>query len=527
MGEERDFCVFLHKKTKAMRNISIILTAALFLLAVAGCNQQKGDYEYDINYLPVQLTGSAKWSILDVNTGEVVARDAFIHAPSPIVADMFYVVNDSGSYNYYNVKNPGQPVNDRPLGSATIFSEEGVALASHPGEPLSLIGKDGAVIKQLPRDIQQTSAVLRGMACYMNDKNQWGYLDSRGDIVLEARYASVNPFAPNGLAVVIDPQNQSDTASNFTVIDKQGKERFTASAQQYRPVQPLYVSGVLPVLNKDDSIVCLDGYGKEVGNPNDDHQAVDKAGWADYKRTTCGRYIVRDNKGKAGLVDCNNQSLITPKWDDLIEIKPSRYIALTDSVGQLVDEKGNAVGSARFSRVQGSAETPYAGRGFVDVNVVAGNIMILFDDQQAAGARPGMTLMDMNKLVGYDPKQYAGGNAIAVPSGPLMIEYVFDRDIATVPGDTTLASFNYDARVTMVAISANLQYTAPGTEEQITQIMSQSMGRAGFVLDHGNIFTSDNGTAVSPGYSGGVLQLLYFMHKGDAVAQPQNKRSSK
>ena len=75
----------------------IYLSALLLcLLLITSCDDS-GEYPYRMSYLPVQLEGSAKWSILDVNSGEVVIRDRFDRSPSTVVNGMFYYVNDDGT----------------------------------------------------------------------------------------------------------------------------------------------------------------------------------------------------------------------------------------------------------------------------------------------------------------------------------------------------------------------------------------------------------------------------------------------
>ena len=124
--------------------ISRIALAAVAALLLTACGGNETTYQYRTDYLPVQLVGSEKWSILDVNTGEVVAKDAFDSAPSPIVAGMFYVRNSDGSYDYYDVSAPTTPVASH-FGSVSAFSDDGVAVCSKVGGPLLVIDRKGQV----------------------------------------------------------------------------------------------------------------------------------------------------------------------------------------------------------------------------------------------------------------------------------------------------------------------------------------------------------------------------------------------
>ena len=57
-----------------MRLFSRITFAAVVALLITACGGNDTTYQYKTQYLPVQLVGSEKWSILDVNSGEVVAH---------------------------------------------------------------------------------------------------------------------------------------------------------------------------------------------------------------------------------------------------------------------------------------------------------------------------------------------------------------------------------------------------------------------------------------------------------------------
>ena len=186
-----------------MKFLSRIALAAVVALLMTACSGSDTTYQYKTQYLPVQLVGSEKWSILDVNSGEVIARDAFVKAPSPIVDGMFYVMNDDGSYDYYDVSAPTTPVAGH-FGSVTSFSDDGVAVCSRVGGSLCVIDRKGQVIKELPKEVSQCSMFSRGMATFQNDNGSWGYINTSGDTIVPANYSSANLFLYNDYALVVD-----------------------------------------------------------------------------------------------------------------------------------------------------------------------------------------------------------------------------------------------------------------------------------------------------------------------------------
>lgn len=504
-----------------MKFLSRIALAAVVALLMTACSGSDTTYQYKTQYLPVQLVGSEKWSILDVNSGEVIARDAFVKAPSPIVDGMFYVMNDDGSYDYYDVSAPTTPVAGH-FGSVTSFSDDGVAVCSRVGGSLCVIDRKGQVIKELPKEVSQCSMFSRGMATFQNDNGSWGYINTSGDTIVPANYSSANLFLYNDYALVVDESQPNDSTLSFTVINKTGKVMFTASSAEYQPVQPYYINGVLPVV-KGDSLVCLDPEGHEVANPIDDSETIEKSGYDNYSRTPSGDYIVIKGK-KTGMVDKNNKVLIPIEYDNLIDINGERLIAVNGDTYHIVGRDGKAVGTAKFSNAHVSEDNPFATRGFIDANLAAASLMMLFDETSAGGANANTTLMDMNGMLGPDARMYVGSNTLVMPQGPYIIQYAFDKDVASANADSTAASFNYDAKVNRVIISLNVNHCPANTEPAIVNMVESRLGTKGFVFARDGIFCSDYLTALTMGYDKGVMSLIYYMHFNESVPQVKNKR---
>lgn len=506
-----------------MKILSRITLAAVAAVLMTACGGHESTYQYKTQYLPIQLVGTEKWSILDVNSGELVVKDAFDNAPSPVVDGMFYVKNSEGSYDYYDISAPTQPVSGH-YGSVTSFSDDGVAVCSRVGGSLCVIDRQGNVVKELPKDVSQCSMFARGMAAFQNDNGTWGYINTSGDTIVPAQFQTANLFLYNDYAMVIDGNQPADSAVNFSVIDKAGKVMFSSSSTDYQPIQPYYINGVLPAM-KGDSIVCLDPNGKEVDNPvAASNEKVQKGGYDDYSRTPSGDFIVYKGK-KAGMVDASGSILIPIEHDNLIDVNGERLIAVDNDVFHIIDRNGKAVGDVKFSNAHVSEDNPFATRGFIDTDLAAASMMMMFDETSCCGADASTTLMDMNGIVGTDARAYAGSNTLILPQGPYIIHYVFDREVATASADSTSAEFNYDARVKCVIMSLNVKHCPSNTEPTIVNKVENRLGTKGFVLARDGIFCSDYLTALTMGYDQGVIQAMYYMHFNESVPQPKNKRN--
>lgn len=504
-----------------MRTIYRLFCIMCLMTALVSC-QQSSHYPFDTEYLPVQLVGSQKWSILNVRTGELMAKDAYTNTPSAVVQGMYYVMNDDGTYCYYHVENPKQPINKEKYGSVTAFSSNGFAIASRRGGKLEVINKQGETVKQLPTELTQCTMFCNGMAAFKNDMGLWGYINECGDTVISAQYLQANAFMHSDLAVVINASQANDSLVNFSVIDKTGNVMYSASTQDYQMIQPYYVSGVLPVV-KGDTIVCLDQHGKEVPNPNGSHDAVDQAHYDDYSRTAANLFLVVKDK-KMGLVDHNNKTLISPQFDRLVDISSDRYIAINDTVCHLVDLQGKAVGNVKFSHAHGGLENEVAVRGFIDTDMAVASMLMLFGPDYCCGVRRGTTLMDMNSLMDTSPAPYVGLKHLNMQQGPFIIQYIFNNEVASIRPEDNSPTFNLDAQVKRVIIAMNLMHTSTDTEAIITGKTKSALGMRGFVLEGNEVFTSEAGSAVTMGYNHGIFNLSYFLNRNDIEALPQHPR---
>ncbi len=497
-----------------MKKITKILISALVVMCVVSCNNKRGEFALQVKYLPVKLVNSQKWSIVDLTTGEIVAKDTFATQPSAIVADLFYVANDDGTYSYYSVRDLSKPVGDKRWGSVTVFSEDGYAVASERGGALCVINNKCEVVKQLPRDVVACSMFSNGRAIFRTEQELVGYIDVKGDTVIPAQFTAANAFLHGDVALVT--RNVGDSAFDITAIDTRGKELFSVSSLEYGILTPYFSLGAL-ALQHADSVVFLDRNGKETVNPDKNYAQIAKKGYAQVITSPSMTYIVTDKKGKQGVVDAQGQELIPLKYDRVGNIAPDRYLVLTDTVASIVDSHGVAVGKARFTQFQAGPNDVFAIRGFIDTGIAAAQFLQMVAPEYCAGALAGSTLMDLNALVGDDPRPFVGLNAIPHSEGSFIVFYYFDRDLASAPKGGE-PQFNYDARLVSVSVSSQLSHCGVNTEQEVLDIMKGNLGSRGFVFAKDDVFVSELGTTLALGYSHGMFNMFYFANP--ALTQP-------
>ena len=157
------------------RHITLMAVMLAAIALLASCGKEKGIYTQEAKYLPVVLQGSTKWSILDLENGEVLAKDAFVNPPSPVLDDMFWVYNDNNRIDFYNVKDCKKPVNKESYGSATYFND-GHAIVSRPGKPLEVINKQCETVAELSPSILTATMFTNGRSLIHTALDRYGFI---------------------------------------------------------------------------------------------------------------------------------------------------------------------------------------------------------------------------------------------------------------------------------------------------------------------------------------------------------------
>ncbi|MBP5687130.1 MAG: hypothetical protein J6X22_00615 [Muribaculaceae bacterium] len=515
-----------------MKKIFYICSLLVVLVTLSSCgNKDNGIYPFqeETKYLTVRLQGSDKWSIINVENGDIVAKNAISGIPSAVHEDMFYVYdNETARINYYNVADCSKPVNSKPYCSATSFNG-GYAIACLPGEDLQVIDKNCQTVKKLPPSINSASMFLGDLAIVKDDRGLTGFVDTKGDTVIGPHLGLANAFLFDDAALVSESQVADTTAvSSLVVINKKGEKLFDFDSDKYLPINRYFINGTLKVMQAEDQkIVYLDKKGKETTDTLAIPKKIKEVNYRDVKHVGKDRYMVIKGD-RMGLVDANNDTLIGIKYNGIINITPDRFIVAQDSVMMIVDEKGKQVGNAKFvDFVNGNNFEEAAGRGYVNPAKVAATLLQLFDKDAVFNVRKGGTLMEINQAVGMNPDNYVGATELTGPLPPLILTYHFDREIASLKAGAPSASdsiatasqssaqFNYNAVVRGVTLQYPVRECAPGTEEEILQLITQEMGKKGFGINDDGTFTSDAGCVVVMGYEKGVFLMNYYFNAAD------------
>jgi hypothetical protein len=294
---------------KAFASIALLISALFIMQTFTCCDSSKG-----IKYMAVQLEKGDDWSIIDED-GNVVVKEEY--DKDDIVSmvyenDVFWVKSNK-KYNLYSIDSPKKSLNKEEYDAVTDFNDNR-AFVVVEGKPIQLIDSDGKLIKELPKNIIKAHGFSDGLAPYMNPKGKYGYLNTNGEIAIDAKFYYTGGFA-DGFAVV---QKKED--GNYLIINKTGETVSTINANKYEVKISAFIEGKLCCIDKKtDKTVFLNTNGEVVLTTRD------KYVYAAFYDGYC--ITLTDDGYKAGVIDENGEKIIrTGKYDGIVNVGKGQFL---------------------------------------------------------------------------------------------------------------------------------------------------------------------------------------------------------
>ena len=309
----------------------IIGAAAAFMLVLAGIvalflllRSSDPSFKPDTSLIPV--SNGEKWGYID-KKGNYVINPQFKDA-TWFNNGLARVQNEEGKYGFIDKK--GNYEIPAHYSQATIFAE-GLAFVVEDGGHPTCIDKDG--------DTEFEFTMADGVCCFqeglapfyiLNDKNEakWGFVDKKGDVVINPQFTYVRYFN-NGLAAVANDKDK------WGFINKEGTYVINP---QFDNVGDFHDAGIAP-FKSGEKWGYIDKKGKYVINP----QFESVSDFYDGK-------AIALQSGKWGYINPKGKFIINPQFDNcsiFIYGEKIAAIMMDDKVGY-IDEKGKYVINPQF-----------------------------------------------------------------------------------------------------------------------------------------------------------------------------------
>ena len=232
-----------------MKTKSILL--ALVAITMIACTAKQDEAQL----LPVKQNG--KYGAID-KTGEMVIKPQFARMTTFHEGLAVVSLNDK-TFGYADTKGELVILADYP--KATIFSD-GVAFVLSKEKVITAINKKGEVLFTLPQ-AQIVMTYREGLAPFKDNTNRWGYVDTKGKVVIAPQFDEARRFSEGLAAIEMDGLGE-----NWGYIDKKGntviKPQFQRAADFSEGLAGINAMGRCGFFNKKGTFVItpqFDGVG--------------------------------------------------------------------------------------------------------------------------------------------------------------------------------------------------------------------------------------------------------------------------
>lgn len=513
-----------------------------------------GGSSYETKYVAVKTVGSELWSIMDVKTGTIVHQDEFKSCPSVIINDVFWVKNAEGKYDVFKVGDVTKPVNSESYKYISTFDKDGYAVAVKPGQAITIIDKNCSEIAALPQTIISADAFVNGYSLIKDSQDLYGFIDHKGNIVIEPKYERAGDFHDG---IVIVGNKVSDNLINYFAIDTKGNELFKFSSGDYDNYGH-FSEGFLPVTS-DEQIYLLDKQGNkgiQVGK-NDlfaFYRTVVKNGMIIYFDGTS--YGIKNTKGEVmirpkydnltvmkngyfiaekqdlfGIIDKDDKVVIPFEHKILYYINNERYLFGNDKNANIVDANGQDVGKCNIINLSDNDRFRVQSNYF-NVDYALSKIMDVVGVDHIGRAKEGMKLDSFKDLVSGYKYLDSDKSHVEEKVNGLNFTYVFKRNLTHdtyhyVYGYriTDGKEYDYDNPIFAGLVSYSVQEYEPDAEVKLTEAIEGKLSSIGFNNCEDGIYKNDAGHSINVGYNNGVVNVSYIF-ADSSVKMDRNGRTS-
>lgn len=332
-----------------LRNFCIVAAGLLFAACGSGDSLSE-----KIEYLPFQSEKDGKWGMISVS-GKVLFEEEFDRQPSVVINGRFFVPNSEGLLEMYAADEKPKQVGDVAWKAVCDFTEN-VTPAVEKGKPITLIDRDGKVVKEMKtiggKTVQRMRRFQGGRSVYQTAEGYYGMVDTDGEVKIEAKYMQLWDLY-DGKTIGIDKKYEEACRTGdveklkWTVMDGNGKELSQLSGAKITLGGYFFQDGLLPAAEKHDDklyLGLLDEKGEWVLKPSSKIESIGEIK---------GKKFVFYRDGKWGVMDLEGEVLIRAKYDALRFITNDVLLAgdndkPTDERYQLLNLDGEQIGKDRF-----------------------------------------------------------------------------------------------------------------------------------------------------------------------------------
>lgn len=311
------------------------ICVVLMLVALSSCKKESSS-PWNWDYLPVQMSKDASWSIIDKDGNEVVKEEYPADAEVSLIRDGVYWVKTNGKCQLFSIDSPKKPLTEEEFTNVTLFNA-GVAAVSNPNEMIRIINTKGKTVTTLPNAVKKCWMFSdEGYTVFQHTSNKMGILDSKGEIVVPADYSYIAIDLYDGLTLA----KKNDDDNKFVIINMKGEKQGEINTEQYYLLSNTIFDGKIIVRDKDNEdgpSIILDKTGKKLFEIRKARQKYFSAIYLD------GFLAYNSADDNYGVVNDEGEEIIRPKYKALNNLGNGEFAAKKGDKWGVINEKDETI----------------------------------------------------------------------------------------------------------------------------------------------------------------------------------------
>lgn len=297
----------------------VSVVGLLMLFCLSSCDDKSGNII--ISHMPVQVDEDGKYGLIS-RDGTIVLEDEFISEPSPVINNIFFVLDKNG-YTVYRLEdnNYKEIVGLDNLASVGYLEDNRLPI-SRKGECISVVDKDGNTIFNLDNiddiPVKSCRSYSNGIMPVELADGTTAYIDTYGNKLFGRRFAGGINFR-NGYAVVLEMPNdstKSDNDNTFVIINTKGEKIFIP--EDDFEIDDDQEKGSISFLSQLISLVRKDRFYVYQFDGSSRCKCPAEVEMVNY--VLDDYYIFSNDDDEMGVMDYNGEQLIRPHYEQLIPI---------------------------------------------------------------------------------------------------------------------------------------------------------------------------------------------------------------
>lgn len=321
------------------RTLFPLFLTVLIALAASSCSDPQSG---TVDFLPVRLDGSEKWSLMAPD-GTVVLHDEFEQAPTLAVNGYFSAMQPDGITVFSTSSYPSPLSGATALASAGVMTE-GLIPVARKGSRIELLDENGNTRFTLSpvggAEIDAVSPYFSSgrMVFHLagsDSEGSFGAINTDGNVAVSPRFARLFPFSHN-VALAALPDSTADEPTpglRYMLVDADGKTLYTFR-DGMAPLSLGVCCEIMPV-SFENRIGFINKKGVFRAMPESVRRIVD---------FTDHLFVYSTADTRMGLMTTERDQILLPEYRNIVILDNDHFlITAADSTSSLIDRDKNVI----------------------------------------------------------------------------------------------------------------------------------------------------------------------------------------